>query len=230
MGLTRGRIAAWGSVASTALDFVLRLGCDRVLFAGLDFAFTNGRAYCRGTSFEAQWATWMAAGETYDAISRMLINRWPAVVEPDADGRMVRTAPHLVTFRNWMRERMDAAPGTTFINATPGGIFHGGRLEQGTFEETLRDRESIDSRDIERQIRARHALTSATTPQLLEAAHRILAGSASAKERTAVDRWLAFAAGTVRVEMIVAALRSREYQAWEMGARRTAAMPSDAAR
>ena len=48
-GLTRTTLRAWGSVISSAFDLALRLGCNPIVFAGLDLAYTGMRPYCRGT-------------------------------------------------------------------------------------------------------------------------------------------------------------------------------------
>ena len=44
-GLARGRLRAWGSVLTSAFDLALRMGCNPIVFAGADLAFTGGRTY-----------------------------------------------------------------------------------------------------------------------------------------------------------------------------------------
>ena len=48
----KGTLRAWGSVATMALDFALRLGCNPVIFVGQDLAHSYGRTYCSGVHFD----------------------------------------------------------------------------------------------------------------------------------------------------------------------------------
>lgn len=214
LGLHRGRLAAWGSGASSALDFALRLGCGPILFAGMDFAFTAGRPYCRGTTFESQWALLLSAGQSFDAICHQMINRWPPAFEHDADGHLVRTAAHLISFRNWIRQRIEAAPRVRFKQVTPGGILHHPCIEQTSCEDGLAEFGALDGRRLDAQIRERHHRTPALTARLCEGTARLL--EESARESDPRARWLDFAGRSVRPELFAAALRSAEYEAWAL--------------
>lgn len=217
LGLGRGRIAAWGSVATSAMDLAIQMGCTSIYFAGLDFAFTGGRPYCRGTTFEPQWAVWMTAGQDLTSISRALIDRWPVSLEAGADGRMVRTAPHLIAFRNWIRQRIEMTPGVNFMNATPGGILHHPRIATTTFEEAARTLPVIGSRRLELHIRSLHRTDEAAADRLFASIDELLAQETSNPAAGPRAAWAAFAAGMVRQDMISASLKSREYRAWSAG-------------
>jgi hypothetical protein len=219
LGLGRGRLSAWGSVATSALDLALRMGCGPIVFAGLDFAFVDSRPYCRGTTFEAQWAAWMAGGQDFQAICNLLINRWPSALEPDADGRLVRTAPHLIAFRNWIRERIDATSGVRFFNATPGGILHHPKIELASFADVLADAPSIDGRSLEMHVRGRHRARTGSSEglaRLFSAVDDMLTNEAGFRDDVRKE-WLEFAGGSIRADAILSVLRSREFLAWRLG-------------
>src|SRR5712672_2287590 len=68
LGLDRSVLEVWGSVLTGAVDLAIRMGCSPIVLVGADLAFTGNRPYCRGTTFEAQWATWVGGGESYERI------------------------------------------------------------------------------------------------------------------------------------------------------------------
>lgn len=214
-GLGRGRLAAWGSVATSALDLALRMGCSPVLLAGLDFAFTGGRAYCRGTTFEAQWATWMGAGQSLEAITAMLLDRWPAAHETDARGHLVRTAPHLVSFRDWMRERIASATATRFVHVTDGGILHGPTIERTSVADALASHAALEQPAVQATLRALHRRRPDTTDALFAAIDELAAGVSAGRDPRA--QWAAFAGRPLAPQTLLAALESHEFSAWRRG-------------
>lgn len=217
LGIRRGRLATWGSVATSALDFALGLGCSPILFAGLDFAFTGGRPYCRGTTFESQWALWMAEGHGFEAICQQAISRWPVALEPDAEGRLVRTAPHLVSFRNWMRQRIESSSRVRFKQVTPGGILHHPCIEQTTAEDALANAERLDGRQIDARIRVLHRATSPAVERLFHGIDRLLESEPGEGGDDPRDAWIAFSGRTLRREVFAAALVTHEHEAWRKG-------------
>lgn len=139
-GLDRGRLRAWGSVLTTAFDLALVMGCDPIVFAGADLAFTDGRPYARGTTYEEDWRRDAAWGQRLEDVWRARINEWPDTREVDVHGRAVRTAPHLVAFRDWLATESAAATGRRIVNATGHGILHGPGIAQSTISAELSNR------------------------------------------------------------------------------------------
>jgi hypothetical protein len=128
-GIERPSLRAWGSVVSSAFDLLLRMGCSPIGFAGCDFAFAGGRPYCRGTTYEEDWAHDVAAGESVESVWARWIDRWLTRREIAADGAPVPTAPHLIAFRNWVRDQACAMIGSRrFVNAGA-GLLHGPGIE-----------------------------------------------------------------------------------------------------
>src|SRR6185503_18926487 len=121
-GQSRGKLRAWGSVLTSTYDLALRLGCDPVVFVGSDLAFTGNQPYARGVAYEEDWRRLADWGVPLEQHWRDVMALWPHLEEPDANGVPVRTAAHLVTFRNWLVEQIGREKGRTIVNATGGGI------------------------------------------------------------------------------------------------------------
>jgi len=214
LGVDRAQLAAWGSVATTALDLAVRLGCNPIIFVGFDLAFTNHRPYCRGTIFEAQWASWVSSGgHTYEQIWSAAIDRWPATVERDIYGHEARTAPHLVAFRDWLRQRIVNTPSTRFVNATPGGILHHETIVLASAAATLANAPILTASAIEQQTAARHRPNHDT----VSAWFRAVDALTSDASRSEWNLWNEFSAGTPGPAALHAALRSHEHDAWRRG-------------
>jgi hypothetical protein len=212
LGLSASRLDTWGSVLTSAFSFAEHLGCNPIALVGADFAFTNGRPYCRGTSFEPLWASWTAGGASLDDVWRTLIERWPETSMPDVHGVPARTAPHLVAFRDWMVERVEAHPGTRVVNATGAGLLAGPRIEQASLCEVFAATEPIDRSLVQRVITAAHRSSTGDLGYVLEGVTALLSGS----REELFAQWMQFSAGTVGYPAIEAALRSPEHHAWAL--------------
>lgn len=129
-GLGRGRLRAWGSVLTTAVDLALQAGCSPIAFAGADLAYTGGRPYCRGTVYEHDWARRVAAGERLETVWLQVAAAKARRLAEDVHGRRVPTSAALLSFRDWIVEQSTAHPHVRFLNGTGDGILRGGRIEQ----------------------------------------------------------------------------------------------------
>jgi hypothetical protein len=135
LGIDPGQLRAWGSVITSAFDLALVMQADPIVFIGADLAYTNGQPYCRGTTYESDWAAAAQAG------GLGLAQVWDQLVTPqavtadDLAGEPVRTAPHLVAFRDWL-VGASSVP-TRVVNATGAGILHGPGVESATLPDAL---------------------------------------------------------------------------------------------
>lgn len=142
-GIVRGRLRAWGSVLTTAFDLVLRAGCNPIVFTGADLAFTDARPYARGTTYEEDWRREQAWGTSTEESWRVRLAEWPEINEPGVTGTSVRTAPHLVAFRDWLSAESAKAAGRTVVNASGQGILIGPALRQSTLAAVLDELPSL---------------------------------------------------------------------------------------
>ena len=138
LGLAASRLRVWGSVLTAACDLVSRLQALRIVFAGMDLAFTNDQCYCRGTAFEEDWLAQQQRDNlpSIEAVWRVRIDEHDTE-EPDLNGRAVRTSPQMVAFRNWVRTLVASMPTREFINASEAGILHGSGIAQVKLADVL---------------------------------------------------------------------------------------------
>lgn len=130
LGVDRGVLTVWGSVLTAAADLALRLGCDPIVYAGADLAYTNGQPYCWGTVYDADWAYGQQQGYVLEDLWRTHWLKEPAVHLPDVHGAETRTATHLVAFRDWLVDLSMTRTDRRFVNASQAGILHGGAIVQ----------------------------------------------------------------------------------------------------
>ena len=101
------RVQTGGSVMTTALDAMIRLGAKRLVFIGLDLAFTNHLAHASGTS--NRMAT--------DMKDLTAVKAW--------DGGTVYADQKFILYRVWMERRLQEkdVSEVDVINATEGGSY-----------------------------------------------------------------------------------------------------------
>ena len=202
-GVTRGELRAWGSVLTSAFDLARRMGCNPIVFAGADLAFTGMRPYCRGTIYDAVWQPYLDAGCTWQQLMDDYFMRQPEVWQADLHGQQTRTAPHLVSFRDWLIDQMNGPTRTRFINATGAGILHGSCVQQSGLAEALASMpECADVRerlaDCYRTSRAGRHDTA-----IVEG---LIARARTSRTSLPLERWVSFTASTVNEDAIVDAV------------------------
>jgi SAM-dependent methyltransferase len=127
-GADREKLQTWGSVLTTAFDLALRAGCDPIVFAGSDLAYTDGLQYCRNTVYEPDWSPFPTDVERAAEFARYLETK-PHASHRDINGQEVTTAPHFIQFRDWIVAQAGSVAPRRIINGTGAGILHGGSVE-----------------------------------------------------------------------------------------------------
>src|SRR5262249_27505873 len=127
-GADCAKLQTWGSVLTTAFDVAVRSGCNPIVFAGADLAYTDGLQYCRNTVYEPDWSQFPSNAERAAEFAKYLQTR-PHVVHPDIRGAETITAPHFIQFRDWIVAQARSVAPRRVINATGAGILHGDALE-----------------------------------------------------------------------------------------------------
>jgi hypothetical protein len=212
-GLTRGRLRAWGSVITSAFDLALRMGCDPIVFAGLDLAFTKGQTYCRGTAHEEIWGKWIEAGDTWENVWSFLVSQQPRQTVSDVTGHPAITTPYLMAFRNWLIEQIAATrPPRRFVNATGAGLLYGPHIEQMPLAKALEDVPPLSRADVANRLAAAHRCSARTSPAIAATLREAAAQMNRQPPSALDDRWRRFTAGSfdpARVsEMLRAAAES----------------------
>jgi hypothetical protein len=129
LGLDRDGLQAWGSVLTTAFDFAIKAGCNPLVFAGADLAYTRGLQYCRNTAYEPRWQHLVTDEERSAAFTAYLAER-PHSREPDVHGQPTITMRDFMQFRDWIVARASSARDRRVLNATGGGILYGASITQ----------------------------------------------------------------------------------------------------
>lgn len=205
LGLQRGALKAWGSVLTSAVDLALRLGCQPILFAGADLAYTGGRPYCRGTTFERLWAGMTARGTTLADVWRSLVDARSPVEAADIYGDPTQTTGNLVAFRSWIVECTSSLRDRRFINTTPGGTLAGPNIAVQSLADALAGLPPIQDASLRRQLGEAWALGRAGTPgDVVPAAAR----DAAARGDELFAAWRAFSGNTVSDDDLADALAS----------------------
>lgn len=205
-GAGRGTLRAWGSVITSGFDLALRLGCSPVAFAGLDLAYTHERPYCSNTLYDTTWRDVLMAchGWTFEQLVADYFANRTTSWEPDLRGRPVRTAPQLLSFRNWLLDQMAQPSAVRFVNTTGGGLLYGPGVEQASLDDVLGGAPVRD--DLRSRLRDAHA--AGRTPHTVSAADlQALAPGSTPEADALLAGWQAFTLDTVGTADIVSALR-----------------------
>jgi hypothetical protein len=201
MGLDVALVEVWGSVITAAFQVALLAGCDPIVFVGADLSYTDGRPYCRGTTYEFDWAVGAAEGVDLDTIWRASTAQGELVTAPDLRGAPSVSTAALTAFRDWLVAHA-ARSGRRVINATGAGMFFGPGIEQMSLGDALPNR-----RDVERVSTAAAVRSEAIRPNDLAAQFRNMRSALTSRTpNPVVDRWTAFCGGALDVVATVAAL------------------------
>lgn len=99
-----------GSVSTTALDVAIKLGAGKIIFLGLDLAYTDNYVHASNTS------------------RRELTSTVDLRKTLDIHGNFVYTSKSLLIYKNWIENHVTRFPETIFINATEGGALIKGMI------------------------------------------------------------------------------------------------------
>ena len=145
-GLDVAQMDMWGSVLTAAFQLACLAGCDPIVIVGADLAFTRNRPYCRGTTYEFDWAYWAGTGRTLEETWHTQMARGELTQIADLRGQPTVSTGSMLAFRDWMLARASRS-GRRVVNATGGGTLHGEGIELSTLRESLTKRRPVPSID-----------------------------------------------------------------------------------
>lgn len=135
-GFTVCQFDMWGSVLTAAFQVALFAGCDPIVIAGADLAFTGGQPYARGTTYEFDWAYGLSIGMSLEEWWHGQTSRSERKTTPDVHGRETSSTAAMLSFRDWLVESARKS-GRRVVNATNDGILHGQGMVQSTLDREL---------------------------------------------------------------------------------------------
>ncbi len=108
LGEEPGEIAFGGSVSTNAYDFAVRMGCNPILLAGQDLAFTDGLAHVRGAILEdlvrqKHSRTFQLELHNYRQLNAIPLRHIEAM-----NHKQLATNDKLLIFHQWCSKRMQA--------------------------------------------------------------------------------------------------------------------------
>lgn len=116
-----GDIQSGGSVATSAFDLLLNMGCDPVILTGQDLAYTGREIHCAGTHHNDDWLPTCTRVKNLDTINQSVIRRRRVNYAEAYGGHgTVITDFVLDLYRGWFQDSALRVPFKT-INATEGG-------------------------------------------------------------------------------------------------------------
>ena len=115
-----GIVKAWGSISTGAFDLARKLGCDPIVFAGQDLAFSDGRYYAHGTYQEQRWLRDLVYPKSLHDTHQWRMSRENALDVDDIFGRPQRTSKQLEAYRHYFEKEISNTAARV-INATEGG-------------------------------------------------------------------------------------------------------------
>lgn len=116
-----GTLVCWGSIATTVFDLVRNMGCEPIVFIGLDLSFQDGRLHARGSYsddilFEKIHPFTSIEHESADYINTR--GRYKLVRQ---DGKILYTDENMKLYRDWFEDQFRQTS-AKIINATEGGV------------------------------------------------------------------------------------------------------------
>ena len=143
------------NVINFLMEIAAHMGCNPIIFVGMDLAYTNMEAYAPGVIANASVDT--------DTIRSSKDMDSAAFPRPDIHGEPVYTLWKWVSEAGWISDFAKEHPSTRLINATEGGLGF-----NGIPNTTLKEASSLLPRQQDLSARVHAAIASATMPQVTE--------------------------------------------------------------
>lgn len=116
-----GDIQSGGSVATSAFDLLLNLGCNPIILIGQDLAYTGREIHCSGTYHNEEWVPAITRFKNLDTINQGVIRkRRISFVQAYGGEGTVPSDFIFDLYRGWFADSAKRVP-VTVINATEGG-------------------------------------------------------------------------------------------------------------
>ncbi|MCL2025335.1 MAG: DUF115 domain-containing protein [Leptospirales bacterium] len=116
-----GDIQSGGSVATSAFDLLLNMGCSPIILIGQDLAYTGREIHSAGTHHNDDWLPVCSRVKNLDTINQSVIRKRSInLVEAYGGNGNVITDFVLNLYRSWFQDSAQRVP-LEIINATEGG-------------------------------------------------------------------------------------------------------------
>ncbi|TFH41014.1 MAG: DUF115 domain-containing protein, partial [Chrysiogenales bacterium] len=125
-----GDVQSGGSVATSAFDLLLNLGCSTIILVGQDLAYTGREIHCSGTHHNDEWLPRSSRVLNLDTINQNVIRRRKIKYVPAYGGEGLVISDFVFDlYRSWFEDSAGKV-GVEVINATGGGARIAGTREE----------------------------------------------------------------------------------------------------
>lgn len=115
-----GDIQSGGSVATSAFDLLLNLGCDPIILVGQDLAYTGREIHCSGTHHNDEWTALYSRFVNLETINQRVVRKRKIKRVEAYGGGLVISDFVFDLYRGWFEDSSRKVP-VRVINATEGG-------------------------------------------------------------------------------------------------------------
>lgn len=113
LGIFEGEVEEGHNVVNFSIEIARRLGCNPIIFVGLDLAFTEVKTYASGIPIHPLW---LGENNPYTPEKEQVIAR------NGIDGQKIMTKWEWLGESDWISNYAKNHPEVKFINATEGGL------------------------------------------------------------------------------------------------------------
>ena len=100
-----GDIQSGGSVATSAFDLLLNLGCDPIILVGQDLAYTGREIHCSGTHHNDEWAALYSRFVNLETINQRVVRKRKIKRVEAYGGGLVISDFVFDLYRGWFEDR-----------------------------------------------------------------------------------------------------------------------------
>ncbi len=116
----KGEIDIGGSVATAAFGLAMKMGCDPVIFVGLDLAYSDGETHMKGAYFEENWLFSWNKYRNINGLSYLFLKKFGLFKIPGHQGTTVYSDRKFHMFLTWFESHFKKS-NRNIIDATEGG-------------------------------------------------------------------------------------------------------------
>ena len=103
----KGTIELGGSVATSAFEIAIKLGCEPLILVGVDLAYTNNAYHVHGSMYEEFWFSEVTRWKTHDQCLFRLIDYENLRISKNKIGNIIWTDAKFDMFIKWFEERIN---------------------------------------------------------------------------------------------------------------------------
>ncbi len=147
-----GDIQSGGSVATSAFDLLLNMGCDPIILIGQDLAYPGREYHCSGTYHNDDWIPGINRFRNLDSINQNIIRkRKIKYVKKYGNNGIVISDFVFDLYKSWFEDSAERVS-VSVINATGGGSYIKNTIETDLYDAVKNNKNEITPSSVIEQI------------------------------------------------------------------------------